>query len=62
MDLSYIYFKKIDIDQDNTFTAHFSKENEIQKVAFNKENEYGVTGLTINSVLPDKKSFKNRKY
>ena len=62
MDLSYIYLKKIDIDQDNIFTAHFSKENEIQKVTFNKENEYGVTGLTINSVLPDKKNFKNRKY
>ena len=58
MDLSYIYFKKIDINQDNTFTANFSKENEIQKVVFNKENEYEVTGLTINSVLPDKKILK----
>ena len=58
MDLSYIYSKKFDIDQDNTFTANFSKENEIQKVVFNKENEYGVTCLTINSVLPDKKILK----
>ena len=25
---------------------------------FNKENEYGVTGLTINSILPDEKILK----
>ena len=43
MDPSYIYFKEIDIDEDKNFTANFSKEN-----------EYGVTRLNINSVLPDK--------
>ena len=58
MDLSYIYLKKIDIDQDKSFTADFSKENEIEEVLFNKENEYGVTGLTINSILPDEKLLK----
>ena len=30
MDPSYIYFKDINIDQDNSFTADFSKENEIE--------------------------------
>ena len=58
MDPSYIYFKEINIDQDNFFTADFSKENEIEEVLFNKENEYGVTGLTINSILPDEKILK----
>ena len=58
MDPSYIYLKKIDIDQDKSFTADFSKENEIEEVLFNKENEYGVTGLTINSILPDEKILK----
>ena len=58
MDPSYIYLKKIDIDQDKSFTADFSKENEIEEVLFNKENEYGVTGLTINSILPDEKIIK----
>ena len=58
MDPSYIYFKEINIDQDNFFTADFSKENEIEEVLFNKENEYGVTGLTINSILPDEKLLK----
>ena len=53
MDPSYIYFKEIKIDQDKTFTTSLSKDNDIEKVVFNKENEYGVTGLNINSVLPD---------
>ena len=37
MDPSYIYFNEIDINQDNTFTANLSKENEIEKVVFNKK-------------------------
>ena len=47
MDPSYIYFKEIDIDQDKSFTADFSKENEIEEVLFNKENEYGITGKKL---------------
>ena len=58
MNPSYIYFKEINIDQDNTFTANFSKENEIEEVIFNKENKYGITGLTINSILSDEKLVK----
>lgn len=58
MDASYIYFKEIDIDEDKDFTANFLEENEIENVMFNKENEYGVTGLNINSVLPDEKILK----
>ena len=58
IDPSYIYFKEIKIDQDNTFTANFSEENEIENIKFNKENEYGITGLTINVDLPDKKILK----
>ena len=58
MDPSYIYFKEIKIDQDITFTANFSEENEIENIKFNKENEYGITGLTINIDLSDKKILK----
>ena len=58
MDPSYIYFKEIDIDQDKSFTADFSKENEVEEVLFNKKDQYGVSGLTINSMLPDKKNLK----
>ena len=44
MDPSHIYFKEIEIDQDNNFKANFSKENKIEEVLFDKENEYGITG------------------
>ena len=53
-----MYFKEIKIDQDNTFTANFSEENEIENIKFNKENEYGITGSTVNVDLPDKKILK----
>ena len=58
MDPPYIYFKEINIDQDKSFSADFSKENKIEEVLFNKENEYRVTGLTINSILTDEKIIK----
>ena len=58
MDPSYICFNEIDINQDNTFTANLLKDNEIEKVVFNKENEYGVSGLNINVDLPDEKILK----
>ena len=47
MNPSHIYFKEIDIDQDQTFTVNFSKENEIKNVIFDKGNEYAITGLKI---------------
>ena len=58
MNPSHIYFKEIDIDQDQTFTVNFSKENEIKNVVFDKDNEYAITGLKINAELPDKKVVK----
>ena len=36
----------------------FQKKNEVEDVVFDKENEYGVTSLTINSILPDEKTLK----
>ena len=62
MNPAYIYFKEINIDHDETFTADFSKKkkkkNEIENVVFNKDNEYGITGLNINSIVPDSKILK----
>ena len=58
MNASHIYFKEIDIDQDQAFTVNFSKENEIENVVFDKDNEYAITGLKINVKLPDKKKLK----
>ena len=58
MNPAYIYIKEIDIDQNETFTADFSKKNEIENVVFNKENEYGITGLNINSIVSDSEILK----
>ena len=55
MNPAHIYFKEIDIDQDDTFTIHFTKENENENVIFDKDNEYAITGSKINAELPDKK-------
>ena len=61
MNPSFIYFKELEIDQDETFTADFLKKKKKKKkenVVFNKENEYGITNLNINSILPDSKILK----
>ena len=53
MEPAHIYFKNVDIDQqEQTFTLNFSKENEIENVIFDKDYEYAVTGLKINADLP----------
>ena len=58
MNPSYIFFKAIEIDQDNVFTANIPKINEIENVVFNKDTEYAITGLNINSILSDSKLLK----
>ena len=58
MNPAHIYFKEIDIDQDEIFTINFTKENEIANVIFDKDNEHAITGLKINAELPDKKTLK----
>ena len=51
MNPSHIFFKELDIDQDNTFTANKSKENEVENVVFSADNKYAITGLTINLII-----------
>ena len=58
MNPAYIYFKEIDIDNDNNFTLNFAKDNEIEYVVFNKNYEYAITSLKINAELPDNKIIK----
>ena len=58
MNPAYIYFKEIDIDNDNNFTLNFAKDNEIENVFFNKNYEYAITSLKINAELPDNKIIK----
>ena len=54
----HIYFKEIDIDQDQSFIINFAKENEIVNVLFDGQNEYGVSKMNIRPVLKDEKIIK----
>ena len=54
----HIYFKEMDIDQDQTFTINFTKENEIENVSFDGQNEYGVSRMNIKPMLNNEKIIK----
>ena len=51
----HIYFKEIDIDQNQSFTLNFAKENEIQNVLIDGNNEYTVSRMDIKPVIKDEK-------
>ena len=53
MNPSYIYFKELDIDSEDTFGFDFSKSNEIENVILDKDYEYASTGLTLNVEIPE---------
>ena len=54
----HIYFKEIDIYQDQTFIINFAKENEIENVLFDGQNEYRVSRMSIKPVLTNEKIIK----
>ena len=54
----HIYFKEIDIYQDQTFIINFATENEIENVLFDGQNEYRVSRMNIKPVLTDEKIIK----
>ena len=58
MNPAHIYFKKIDTDQNQSFTINFAKENEIENDLFDGQNEYGVSRMNIRLVLKDEKIIK----
>ena len=47
MDPIHIFFKELEINQDNTLTAIVSQENEVENVVVNTDTEYAVTGMVI---------------
>ena len=53
MDPVHIFFKELEINQDNTFTANISQENEVENVVFNTDKEYAVTGMVIKPDITD---------
>ena len=54
----HIYFKEIDIDQNHLFTINFAKENEIENILFDGQNEYAVSRMDIKPVIKDEKIIK----
>ena len=53
MNPSYIYFKELNIDSEDTFDLNFSKSNEIENIILDKEDEYAITGLNLNVEIPE---------
>ena len=58
MDPAHIFLKKLELEQDNIFTANFTRENETKNVIFSQDAECAITGLRINSILADGKLLK----
>ena len=58
MNPDHIYFKEINTDQDQTFNINFAKENEIENVLLDGQNEYGVRRMNIKPLLTDEKIIK----
>ena len=54
----HIYFKEIDIYQDQKFIINFATENEIENVLFDGQNEYRVSRMNIKPVLTNEKIIK----
>ena len=55
----HIYFKEIDIDQNQSFTINFAKE--IKNVLFDGQNEYAVSRMNIKLVLKNENIIKVEK-
>ena len=54
----HIYCKEIDIDQNHSFTINFAKENEIENILFDGQNEYAVSRMDIKPVIKYEKIIK----
>ena len=54
----HVYFKEIDIDQNHLFAINFPKENEIENILFDGQNENAVSRMDIKPVIKDEKIIK----
>ena len=49
----HIFYKELEIDENNVFTVNISQENEVENVLFKKNKEYAITGMTIKPDIVD---------
>ena len=59
MNVDLIYFNKLDLRENNKFKLDFSDENFIQKIKFDKKNDYYIGSLDCNLIF--KKGIKKDK-
>ena len=59
MDPVHIFFKELEIDQDNTFIVNVSQENEVE--VFNTDTKYAVTAMVIKPDIADSELVKITK-
>ena len=62
MDPIHIFFKELEINQDNTLTAIVSQENEVENVVVNTDTEYAVTGMVIKPDIANSELVKIENY
>ena len=58
MDPVHIFFNKLEIGKNNTYTANISKENKVENVLFNTDKEYVVTEMIIKPHIIDSELVK----
>ena len=59
MNVAFIYFDEVPLQDDNKFTLDFSNEEIVQKVNFNKTIDYYIASLDCDLVL--KEEIKNER-
>ena len=67
MNVDLIYFGKLVLGENNKFTLDFSDEEFIQKIKFDKKNDYYMASLDCNLILKedikkDKKKINQRTF
>ena len=51
MEFSHVFYKELPVDEDNTFSANLSKNNEIEQIKLKKSKIYATNRLLIDQDL-----------
>ena len=60
MNPAFIYYKEINLNNQNKFTLDFSDEEVVQKVFFSKSLDYYITSLDCNLILQNAIEYKDK--
>ena len=59
MDFSHIYYKLIPVDEDKTFSANLTENNEVEQIKFKKSKIYAISGLSVDQDTQSNVSLPN---